>query len=80
MPRHYMLTTEDNPFSPVTQYNEWYAYDAQLGYHTPAYLARIVITSDELSEADQALAVEQAIDEIIAEHDGKFYQKVEVPV
>lgn len=80
MAKQYMLTTEDNPFSPITQYEEWFAYDAQLGYHTPAYLARIVVTSDELSEADQAVAVELAIDEIIAEHDGTFYQKIEVPV
>lgn len=59
-----MLTTVDNPFDPFTQYDEWYAYDQHLGYHTPGLLARIVVTSDELSSADQELAIEQAIDEI----------------
>lgn len=31
-----MLTTEDNPFDPFTQYDEWYAFDYEKGYHTPA--------------------------------------------
>ncbi len=44
----YMLTTVDNPFSPFTQWVEWYAYDTASGYHTCALLARIAITSDEL--------------------------------
>lgn len=78
MAKH-MLTTEDNPFNPVTNYAAWFAYDAQLGYHTPSYLARVTVTSEELSEADQAVAVEDAIDEIISEHAGKFYKKVPIP-
>jgi hypothetical protein len=75
----YMLTTVDNPYSPVTHYNEWLTWDAQHGYHTPAYLARVTFTSDELSEADQALAIDQAMDEIIEMHNGGLYKKVPVP-
>lgn len=72
----YMLTTTDNPFDPFTQFEEWFLYDAQAGYHTCAYLARVVVSSDELSEADQNLAIDQAMDEIIAEHGGGIYKKV----
>lgn len=72
-----MLTTIDNPFDPFTQFTDWFAYDAQLGHHTLAYLSRIVITSDELSEADQAAAIEQAIDEIIKDDALKIYRKVQ---
>lgn len=61
----YMLSTEDNPFNPYTEWEQWYAYDSSAGYHTPAYLARVVVTSDELSDADQSLAIQQGIDEII---------------
>lgn len=61
----HMLTTIDNPFNPFTQFDEWYAYDVLLGYHTSAYLARVVKTSYELSEADQDVAIENAIDEIV---------------
>lgn len=75
----YMLTTVDNPFSPVTHYKEWHTWDAQHGYHTPAYLARVCFTSDELSEADQAQAVDLAMDEIVEMHAGGLYKKVPVP-
>ncbi len=72
----YMITTTDNPFDPFTQFKDWFGFDAALGYHTPSYLARIVKTSDELSELDQHLAIEQGIDEIIAEHAGGLFVKV----
>jgi hypothetical protein len=74
----HMLTTIDNPYSPVTQWDEWFAWDAQFGYHTPAYLARVTITSDDLSEADQDIAREAAIDEIIKENILGVYKKVPV--
>lgn len=61
----YMLTTTDNPFNPATQWDEWQAWDHAAGYHTAAYLARIVRSSDDLSEGDQAKAINDAIDEII---------------
>jgi hypothetical protein len=48
-----MLTTTDNPFNPFTEYDEWFAYDVSKGYNTCAYLARIVKSSDELSETAQ---------------------------
>jgi len=59
-----MLTTIDNPYNPFTQWDEWYAFDTQKGYHTCSYLARVARVSDDLSETDYVLAVEQAIDEI----------------
>lgn len=78
MPSH-MLTTTDNPFDPFTQFDEWYAYDEALGYHTCSFLARIVKTSDELSEADQDFAIEEGIDEIVRENVLGIYRKVADP-
>ena len=72
----HMLTTLDNPFDPFTQFDEWYQYDMNMGYHTMSYLARIVVTSDDLSEADQSAAIEMAIDEIIQENILGIYRKV----
>lgn len=60
-----MLTTIDNPYDPFENFDEWYVYDVSRGYNTCAYLARIAKCSDELSEADEALAINQAIDEIL---------------
>lgn len=60
-----MLTTTDNPYDPFTNYAEWLAYDEGRGYYTNNYLARVAFTSNELSEVDQNLAIQDAIDEII---------------
>ena len=60
-----MLTTSDNPYDPFTQFDEWYAFDVQKGYNTCAYLARIANTSDELSDTDNDLELDSAIDEIL---------------
>lgn len=75
----HMLTTADNPFNPFTDFNEWKAWDEQHGYYTSEYLARIVRTSHELSDADQSLAIEQAIDEIIEYNINGVYKRVTDP-
>lgn len=72
----HMLTTIDNPFNPFTNYDEWYAWDVEMGYYTSAYLARVAKTSDELSDVDQDLAIEDAIDEIVKENVLGVYTKV----
>jgi len=72
----HMLTTIDNPYDPFSQWDEWFAWDANAGYHTPSYLARVVRTSDDLSEADQSLAIEEAIDEICELNPLGLYRKV----
>lgn len=72
----YMLTTVDNPYNPFTQFDEWYAFDTLKGYHTCSYLDRIAHTSDELSDADNELAINQAINEILDFNLLGIYQKV----
>ena len=71
-----MLTTIDNPYDPFTQFDEWYAFDEQKGYHTCSLLARIANTSEELSETEIAYAQEQAIDEIIELNILGLYKKI----
>jgi len=78
MPLH-MLTTVDNPYNPWTEWAEWYAWDYRAGYHTPGLLARVVQTSDELSDPDQVLAIETAIDEIVRENPLGVHRKVPEP-
>jgi hypothetical protein len=80
--RQAMLTTIDNPFSPFDEFEAWFAFDVSRGYHTPSYLARIVVASDELSDADKFLAIEQAIDEIVELNINGLYKKViqDIPV
>ena len=71
-----MLTTIDNPFDPFTQWEDWYAFDEAKGYHTCGYLARIAKSSDELSQIDEDLAIQVAIDEIIKLNVLGIYRKV----
>lgn len=73
----HMLTTKDNPYSPVTEFDQWRTWDESAGYNTLSYLGRVVRSSDELSDADQSLAYEQAMDEIV-NNNGDFYVKVPV--
>lgn len=75
------LTTVDNPHDPFTDPEAWRAFDIRSGYNTLTFLARILVTSAELSDADQALAYERAVDEIVAENVNGMWRKVtrEVP-
>lgn len=71
-----MLSTIDNPYSPFDQYDDWYSWDTLKGYHTASFLARVALTSNELSDSDYDLAIEQAIDEIVKENVLGLYIKV----
>jgi hypothetical protein len=73
----HMLTTVDNPHNPWTHFDEWYAFDEAAGYHTTGLLARITITSDQLSEADQSVAIEAAIDEIVRFNVSGVHRKID---
>jgi len=71
-----MLTTTDNPYDPFTQFSEWMTYDMQMGYNTVNYLARMVVSSPDLSYEDQELSIEQAIDQIVNDNVSGLYTKV----
>lgn len=47
-----MLTTKDNPFSPFKDFDNWFRFDVEKGYHSSAYLARIAKTSDSLTDQE----------------------------
>lgn len=60
------LSTIDNPFHPVTQFDDWLAFDEQAGYFSLELLARVVQVDDELSDSEYNEAVDKAIDEVLA--------------
>ena len=74
-----MLSTVDNPYNPFTEFEQWNNWDQQSGYYTLSYLARVTITSDELSELDQSQAIDIAMDEIIDMNITGNYIKVPEP-
>lgn len=71
-----MLTTVDNPYNPFIDFDDWYSFDEQKGYHTCSYLARIAIVSEELTDEEYEMQINEAINEIIDFNLLGIYQKV----
>ena len=76
MSKQCRLTTIDNPFSPFDDFKNWFLFDEEHNYHTCAYLSRIARTSDVLTDYENDLENERAIDEIIANDFIGIYIKV----
>ena len=75
-PTEYMLTTVDNPFNPFTEFDQWFTYDTMMGYNTVSFLDRVARVSHDLSEPDQIVAIDDAIDEIARENVSGMWKKV----
>ena len=71
-----MLTTFDNPYDPFEQFTSWFLFDVEKGYNSCSYLGRVAHTSDQLSEEENDLEIERAIDEIIKYDFMNIYRKV----
>mgnify|MGYP001555781158 CR=1 FL=1 len=73
-----MLSLVSNPYDPFSEYDLWLNFDHHEGYDTAGLLARVLSSSEELSEPDQELALEQAIDSIVNNPSfSGLYKKVE---
>lgn len=70
------LTTVDNPFDPIDEFDSWFDFDMEKGYNSCAYLDRIANTSNELTEQENQDEIESAIDEIIKLDFMNIYRKV----
>lgn len=76
MAKYSMLSTIDNPYSPDTEFDEWFKFDSLKGYNCCGYIARIAKTSDSLPENVNQAEVERAIDWIVANDPTKMYVKL----
>jgi len=65
MDKSVRITTEDNPFNPFTEWNEWYFYDLSKGYSTCERLDRLAKTSSDLSDEFNNGELNDAIDQLI---------------
>lgn len=71
-----MLTTFDNPFDPFEDFTSWFMFDAEKGYNTCSYLARILNITDDMTDQEINAENERAIDEIIKYDFMNMYKKV----
>lgn len=82
MSRVIALTTSDNPYDPITQYDEWERYDTENRYFTNDYLDRVCHTTTELGNELYAQDIEKTIDDAVKFnliswlHEGVDYRKV----
>lgn len=79
----YMLTTVDNPYSPIEDFDAWYAQDLQLAMlndrpTTFGLIDRLTGSSDYLSEDEREFMIQQAIDDIIANDKENIYLRIKV--
>ena len=70
------VTTLDNPFDYFTQFDDWYSFDTQKGYNTLSYIARIALTSSDMSESEYERAVNDAVNDIVRLNITGNYKKV----
>lgn len=70
------LTTVDNPWDPIDDFDNWYRYDMDKGYSTCCYLARVAKISENMTETERAEETERAIDRIVLFDPFNLYKKV----
>lgn len=61
----YMLTTFDNPYNPFDQFELWLLFDKENNYNSCELLARFTNNSTEMSQIEEEVDIQRAIDEIV---------------
>ena len=69
------ITTVDNPFNPIDDFDNWWVFDREHNYATCELLDRFVVPTYRATEAQTNYAIEQAIDSIVELHPF-LYKKV----
>lgn len=74
--KQFKITTNDNPYDPFEDFENWFAFDIEKGYNSCSILDRTVNVEDNFSELEIANEVERAIDKIIKYDFTDTYKKV----
>ena len=70
------ITTIDNPYDPIDDFTSWFTFDVLNQHNTCERLARVANVTDMLSENEQKIEIERAIDEIIETDPENKYRKI----
>ncbi len=70
------ITTTDNPYDPIDDFDSWYQFDMSKNYNSCALLDRLALTSDQFTDEENQREIERAIDEIIKYDVLNIYKKV----
>lgn len=78
MAKQYAITTFDNPWNPFTHFDEWLAFDNEHEYNTLNKLSRIANLSSDLTDEEEKIETEKAIDVMIENDFLNIYRKKEM--
>ena len=70
------LSTIDNPYDPIDDFDHWLDYDLLSGYNCSELLSRLAFTSDSLSDVENDQIIEDAIDSLISNDPLNLFIKV----
>lgn len=76
--KQYLLTTIDNPYHPVDQYDQWRQYDMEHGYYTEQRLAKVAKTSYYMTDLENQRNINAAIDDFIRLDELGLYKRIVV--
>lgn len=60
-----MLSTKDNPYNPIDNFELWNQFDCLKGYNSCGLLARVAVYSEAMTDSEELEETERAINEII---------------
>jgi hypothetical protein len=60
-----MLTTNDNPYDPFVDFDQWFMYDTDHKYNSSGVMMRIAHIEPDMTEEEENIEIERAIDQII---------------
>lgn len=63
--KEFALTTIDNPFDPITDFDRWYDFDESSGYHTCSLIGRLARTSRDLTDEENDEELMRTMREIV---------------
>ena len=70
------ITTIDNPFDPFDNFDSWLMFDIEKGYYSGSKVARLVKTTDDMTQQEELEEIERAIDRLIEIDPLDIYIKV----
>jgi|GEM_PF-1235069 len=70
------ITTIDNPYDPIDEFDDWYRFDVDNGYNTSQSIARLSSSRTDLSSNEIDSDNERAIDRLIEIDPLMIYKKI----
>lgn len=74
--KRFLLTTVDNPYHPVDEFEKWLAFDEEHGYFTNQRIAKVQQTSRYLTDAENQRIINGVIDDFIRLDELGLYRKI----